>query len=173
MISLSNPPYFLIAFSLFIVILCSPTAVLGESSDNLILLPSDDRDNDAICPIQDSGDSCPINCFRPDPVCGVNGVTYWCGCADAHCNGVEVARLGFCDVGNGGSGPISGQALLLTKKRNGRDAQDASANPTHRRNQKLQADDLHAARLHRRTLSCRPARRTPPPSRNNSIDVKM
>ncbi|KAL0011341.1 hypothetical protein SO802_006449 [Lithocarpus litseifolius] len=53
--------------------------------------------------------SCPVNCFRTDPVCGVNGVTYWCGCADALCAGVKVAKLGFCEVGNGGPG----QALLL------------------------------------------------------------
>nr|GMD71473.1 Serine-type endopeptidase inhibitor [Ipomoea batatas] len=25
------------------------------------------------------------DCMQLDPVCGVDGVTYWCGCADAHC----------------------------------------------------------------------------------------
>ncbi|CAJ1970582.1 unnamed protein product [Sphenostylis stenocarpa] len=57
--------------------------------------------------------SCPAKCFRADPVCGADGVTYWCGCAEAACGGVEVAKLGFCEVGNGGSAPIPGQALLL------------------------------------------------------------
>ncbi|KAL2317543.1 hypothetical protein Fmac_031419 [Flemingia macrophylla] len=57
--------------------------------------------------------SCPAKCFRADPVCGADGVTYWCGCPEAACAGVEVAKLGFCEVGNGGSAPIPGQALLL------------------------------------------------------------
>ncbi|RAL40139.1 hypothetical protein DM860_008279 [Cuscuta australis] len=111
---LSKPPFFLIAFSLYIVVLCSPTptADLGESSNNPPLWPSN-RDNNAIFHIQDSQVACPINCFRPDPVCGVNGVTYWCSCADAHCDGVEVAMFGFCNVVNGKSGPISSQAFLL------------------------------------------------------------
>ncbi|WVZ19694.1 hypothetical protein V8G54_007016 [Vigna mungo] len=57
--------------------------------------------------------SCPVKCFRTDPVCGVDGVTYWCGCSEAACAGVQVAKMGFCEVGNGGSVPLSGQALLL------------------------------------------------------------
>eukprot|EP01018_Ginkgo_biloba_P015275 Gb_41649 [translate_table: standard] len=57
--------------------------------------------------------SCPVSCFRPDPVCGVDGVTYWCGCVDAQCAGIEVAKVGFCEVGNGGNGVLSRQALLL------------------------------------------------------------
>ncbi|CAN1309637.1 hypothetical protein LINPERPRIM_LOCUS27755 [Linum perenne] len=39
---------------------------------------------------------CPINCFRYDPVCGANGVTYGCGCPDAACAGVRVVKLGPC-----------------------------------------------------------------------------
>ncbi|KAH7653542.1 Kazal-type serine protease inhibitors protein [Dioscorea alata] len=54
--------------------------------------------------------SCPVTCFRTDPVCGEDGNTFWCGCAEAACSGVRVARRGFCEVGNGG---VSGQALLL------------------------------------------------------------
>ncbi|PIA34969.1 hypothetical protein AQUCO_03700313v1 [Aquilegia coerulea] len=65
-----------------------------------------------LCPISKPL-SCPVNCFRTDPVCGEDGNTYWCGCADAHCSGTRVAKLGFCEVGNGGNGPVSGQALLL------------------------------------------------------------
>ncbi|QCE15442.1 uncharacterized protein LOC114164558 [Vigna unguiculata] len=57
--------------------------------------------------------SCPVKCFRTDPVCGVDGVTYWCGCSEAACAGAQVAKMGFCEVGNGGSVPLSGQALLL------------------------------------------------------------
>lgn len=54
--------------------------------------------------------NCPVSCFRTDPVCGVDGVTYWCGCADAVCAGAQVAKLGFCEVGDGVNGS---QALLL------------------------------------------------------------
>ncbi|KAH0690049.1 hypothetical protein AABB24_005832 [Solanum stoloniferum] len=84
-------------------------------SDEIIplLLPSEQVNQD-ICPTTPSpSESCTINCFRPDPVCGVNGVTYWCGCPDAHCAGVRVVKSGICEVGNGGSAPVTGQALLL------------------------------------------------------------
>ncbi|GJN30685.1 hypothetical protein PR202_gb19012 [Eleusine coracana subsp. coracana] len=43
--------------------------------------------------------SCPVRCFRPDPVCGADGVTYWCGCSEAACAGARVAKRGFCEVG--------------------------------------------------------------------------
>lgn len=43
--------------------------------------------------------SCEIYCFRYDPVCGTDGVTYGCGVADAHCHGVEVAYEGECIPG--------------------------------------------------------------------------
>ncbi|KAK8945964.1 hypothetical protein KSP40_PGU008102 [Platanthera guangdongensis] len=67
-----------------------------------------------LCPVsQYGGQFCPVNCFRPDPVCGQNGVTYWCGCPDAACAGVRVVKIGACEVGNGGSGLVSGQAFLL------------------------------------------------------------
>lgn len=59
--------------------------------------------------------SCPVKCFRTDPVCGVDGVTYWCCCRDALCAGTHVANLGFCEVGNGANGPLPGQALLLVQ----------------------------------------------------------
>jgi len=55
---------------------------------------------------------CPVRCFRPDPVCGADGVTYWCGCPEAACAGARVSRRGYCEVG-AGSAPVSGQALLL------------------------------------------------------------
>lgn len=57
--------------------------------------------------------SCPVKCFRADPVCGEDSVTYWCGCSDALCHGVRVARQGACDVGNGVGLSVPGQALLL------------------------------------------------------------
>lgn len=41
-------------------------------------------------------DNCNIQCFVADPVCGANGVTYGCGCVEAHCNGVRVVKLGDC-----------------------------------------------------------------------------
>ncbi|XP_040375821.1 uncharacterized protein LOC121053256 [Oryza brachyantha] len=68
-----------------------------------------------VAPVSDGGGeapSCPVRCFRPDPVCGADGVTYWCGCPEAACAGARVARRGYCEVG-AGSAPVSGQALLL------------------------------------------------------------
>ena len=59
---------------------------------------------------------CPPSCFRPNPVCGTDGVTYWCGLPDAECAGVEVDHLGFCDFGSKGTGSrgvLAVQSLLL------------------------------------------------------------
>ncbi|KAG9133947.1 hypothetical protein Leryth_004657 [Lithospermum erythrorhizon] len=81
-----------------------------RSDHNPIKLPSDQQNSD-LCNhigVDETRNSCPVKCFRPDPVCGVDGVTYWCGCADAHCSGTRVQKMGFCEVGNGGSGPVSG-----------------------------------------------------------------
>ncbi|KVH88400.1 uncharacterized protein LOC112502156 [Cynara cardunculus var. scolymus] len=78
-----------------------------RSNPHFLRLPSDDV---YLCPDTLTPGSCPVKCFRTAPVCGVNNVTYWCGCAEALCAGTRVAKLGFC---NGGSGPVSGQALLL------------------------------------------------------------
>lgn len=41
---------------------------------------------------------CDIECFAPDPVCGIDGNTYTCGEPDAQCHGVEVAYEGECVV---------------------------------------------------------------------------
>eukprot|EP00250_Pteridium_aquilinum_P003049 c13379_g1_i1 orf=202-735(-) len=60
--------------------------------------------------------ACPPSCFRPNPVCGVDGITYWCGSVDAECAGVEVDYTGFCDFdskGTGGKGVLAIQSLLL------------------------------------------------------------
>ncbi|CAA6673703.1 unnamed protein product [Spirodela intermedia] len=78
--------------------------------DDGIRLPSD---GGAVCPSLPEPAACPVACFRPDPVCGTDGVTYWCGCADAACAGAPVAKLGFCEVGSSGAGVLPGQALLL------------------------------------------------------------
>ncbi|KAL0358820.1 UNVERIFIED_CONTAM: hypothetical protein Sangu_0731400 [Sesamum angustifolium] len=86
-----------------------PPAV--RSDPNFLQLPSDQQEN-GLCPLNPGQSTCPVKCFRPDPVCGVDGVTYWCGCAEAHCAGTRVKKFGYCEVGNGGSGP-AGQALLL------------------------------------------------------------
>ncbi|KAM2538349.1 hypothetical protein TB2_023800 [Malus domestica] len=106
----------LVLFAFFIV-LCSFPAVRSEpesvSEPPLIRLPSDSKPADACGRSTRSASLCPVNCFRPDPVCGVDGVTYWCGCQDAQCAGVKVAKIGFCEVGSGGSAPHSAQALLL------------------------------------------------------------
>ncbi|MCO5591964.1 hypothetical protein L7F22_045957 [Adiantum nelumboides] len=60
--------------------------------------------------------ACPPSCFRPNPVCGTDGVTYWCGSVDAECAGVEVDYEGFCDFdskGTGIKGVLAIQSLLL------------------------------------------------------------
>ncbi|XP_061339216.1 uncharacterized protein LOC133285914 [Gastrolobium bilobum] len=98
---------FLVIFSLCIIFPVVATAEQEESS--VLRLPSQ---GPSLC-TRTTPSSCPAKCFRTDPVCGVDGVTYWCGCAEAACAGAEVAKLGFCEVGNGGSAPLPGQALLL------------------------------------------------------------
>ncbi|XP_057774963.1 uncharacterized protein LOC130993943 [Salvia miltiorrhiza] len=100
------PSIFILA--VFLTALLLPAA---RSDSNLLKLPSDQPEND-LCPLNSEPDMCPVKCFRPDPVCGVDGVTYWCGCAEAHCAGARVKKFGYCEVRNGGSGP-AGQALLL------------------------------------------------------------
>ncbi|TKY66273.1 hypothetical protein E2542_SST09140 [Spatholobus suberectus] len=55
----------------------------------------------------------PNEVLHIDPVCGTNDVTYWCGCVEATYVDIEVAKLGFCEVGNGGTTSILRQALLL------------------------------------------------------------
>ncbi|MCE5166484.1 hypothetical protein HAX54_020399 [Datura stramonium] len=108
-------PFHLLLFSLLYSVISFPVAVHGDEVYPL-RLPSE-HDNQEICPLMPllvvNHCSCPVKCFRPDPVCGIDGKTYWCGCADARCAGVRVAKLGFCEVGNGGSAPVSGQVLLL------------------------------------------------------------
>ncbi|KAK9994940.1 hypothetical protein SO802_024643 [Lithocarpus litseifolius] len=108
-------------FSLLLIVIAviSLPTVRSEYGSSTIRLPSEQAAAaaaDDLCTTNNDGPgpaTCPVNCFRADPVCGVDGVTYWCGCADALCAGVKVAKLGFCEVGNGGPGPLSGQALLL------------------------------------------------------------
>lgn len=99
--------------SVFILIVLLTTLLppTVRSDHNVLKLPSDQQEND-LCSLDSESNTCPVKCFRPDPVCGVDGVTYWCGCADAHCAGTRVKKFGYCEVGNGGSGP-AGQALLL------------------------------------------------------------
>ncbi|XP_030972083.1 uncharacterized protein LOC115992146 [Quercus lobata] len=97
-------------FFIIIVVVISIPTVRSDFDSSTIRLHSEDAAD--LCGGGGEGPvaaSCPVNCFRTDPVCGVDGVTYWCGCADALCAGVKVAKLGFCEVGNGGPG----QALLL------------------------------------------------------------
>ncbi|EXB24919.1 hypothetical protein L484_001582 [Morus notabilis] len=113
----SNPPLSLLqTFVLFttLLFLSSFPAVRSDEQFSAIRLPSDaDTGADPCGKSLERPPSCPVKCFRTDPVCGVDGVTYWCGCADARCAGTKVSKLGFCEVGNGGSAPLSAQALLL------------------------------------------------------------
>ncbi|XP_020209493.1 uncharacterized protein LOC109794451 [Cajanus cajan] len=97
-------PRFLVVAALCVIL---PVVAADLEDRGVLRLPSE-----GLCG-KTTASSCPAKCFRADPVCGADGVTYWCGCAEAACAGVEVAKLGFCEVGNGGSAPIPGQALLL------------------------------------------------------------
>ncbi|KAK2972812.1 hypothetical protein RJ640_028340 [Escallonia rubra] len=110
-------PFSQILLLAVIIGLSFPSAVRSEY--NPIQLPSDDTaaavDGGGLCTGKALPGSCPVKCFRADPVCGADGITYWCGCSEALCAGTRVASLGFCDVGDGGSGPVSGQALLLVQ----------------------------------------------------------
>ncbi|KAM7277453.1 hypothetical protein ACFE04_019319 [Oxalis oulophora] len=91
-----------------------PSSLLLAIVLSLFILARSDGDG-GVCGAITKSQGCPINCFRPDPVCGVDGVTYWCGCPDAACSGVKVVKTGSCQVGNSGSASLPGQALLLSK----------------------------------------------------------
>ncbi|KAK4784823.1 hypothetical protein SAY86_019191 [Trapa natans] len=108
--------YALWRFRLLLLLVFATVAVgfdPGFSTSSTIQLPSQKDANEDLCYGSVQPVSCPVKCFRTDPVCGADGVTYWCGCAEATCAGVRVVKLGFCEVGSGGSGPVPGQALLL------------------------------------------------------------
>ncbi|GJN08678.1 hypothetical protein PR202_ga26627 [Eleusine coracana subsp. coracana] len=94
---------FLATLALLLSQTLASSASAAESGDPCAVSVSDGGDDNP---------SCPVRCFRPDPVCGTDGVTYWCGCFEAACAGARVAKRGFCEVG-AGSAPVSGQALLL------------------------------------------------------------
>ncbi|XP_010919060.1 uncharacterized protein [Elaeis guineensis] len=104
-------PFLFLALFLLLATAARPEGLGGAEDDACPAgLPSGGNSSTSVAA---SSSSCPINCFRADPVCGVDGVTYWCGCPEAACAGVRVAKRGPCQVGSGGSGLVSGQALLL------------------------------------------------------------
>jgi len=45
-----------------------------------------------------SAKTCNIQCFRYDPVCGVDGKTYGCGLPESNCYGVKIAYSGACKI---------------------------------------------------------------------------
>ncbi|KAF7816607.1 serine protease inhibitor, Kazal-type family protein [Senna tora] len=112
------PTTYLLCFSAVAVavVLSLSLAVVAatEEESHILRLPSEAAvSGDGVCTSKAAAAACPVKCFRTDPVCGMDGVTYWCGCAEAECAGAKVAKLGFCELGSGGSAPISAQALLL------------------------------------------------------------
>ncbi|KAM7265538.1 hypothetical protein ACFE04_003221 [Oxalis oulophora] len=67
-----------------------------------------------LCAASKRPSACPVKCFSINPVCGENGVTYWCGCEEAICWRTKVAKLGFCKVRDGQqSGSMFAQVMLL------------------------------------------------------------
>ncbi|GKD04236.1 hypothetical protein Tco_1179210 [Tanacetum coccineum] len=92
---------------LIIITIITITVTSVKSDPGFIKLPGG---TNSVCGDSSvNAGSCPVKCFRASPVCGVDNVTYWCGCSEAICAGVDVAKAGFCETGNGGSGA----ALLL------------------------------------------------------------
>ncbi|KAJ8748448.1 hypothetical protein K2173_003343 [Erythroxylum novogranatense] len=96
-------------FSLFFL----PAVVRSEPHGAMIIEQVTEKESGGVCASIAAPASCPVTCFRVDPVCGVDGITYWCGCPDAMCHGAQIAKLGACEVGNGGSASLPGQTLLL------------------------------------------------------------
>ncbi|EEF47109.1 uncharacterized protein LOC8270797 [Ricinus communis] len=93
--------------------LCWPVEAQSKPENGMLIEQITSKGNGDVCKGVTAPASCPINCFRADPVCGVDGRTYWCGCDDALCSGTTVAKIGACDMGNGGSASLPRQALLL------------------------------------------------------------
>ncbi|XP_006290126.2 uncharacterized protein LOC17884218 [Capsella rubella] len=110
-----SPSLAVISF-LFLILLNLSLVTADPSTETVkggaIMLPSE-KINGEFCEGTVKPASCPVKCFRADPVCGEDSVTYWCGCSDALCHGVRVAKQGACDVGNGVGLSVPGQALLL------------------------------------------------------------
>ncbi|XP_031495561.1 uncharacterized protein LOC116261092 [Nymphaea colorata] len=109
---LGFPVFFLL---LLLGVAFRPSTCEPEPHTSVIRLPEGISDEGSSVPSERvrPSFSCPVTCFTTNPVCGADGVTYWCGPADAFCSGTEVAKLGFCDVGSGGNGAFPGQAFLL------------------------------------------------------------
>ncbi|KAM3733327.1 hypothetical protein ACB098_11G126900 [Castanea mollissima] len=115
----SKPTFSLLIIIIIIIVDISIPTIQSEYGSSTIRLPFEDaaiaadlyaNSNNRPVP---RPTSCPVKCFQVAPICSIDGVTYWCGCDNALCANVKVARLGFCEVDNGGPGPFSGQALLL------------------------------------------------------------
>lgn len=108
----SFPCSLAVAITIFIMCVFPIVQAQDGSSSNLRLPSESSNEGQNLCAGTVPA-SCPVTCFRTDPVCGVDGVTYWCGCAEAACAGTKVAKSGFCEVGSGSSVSLPGQALLL------------------------------------------------------------
>ncbi|KAJ4847744.1 hypothetical protein Tsubulata_006920 [Turnera subulata] len=114
MANFSTRTAFCLATITIFAFFCFPAVAQPENRNELLIQQVTNKEGVAdACAGLAAPAKCPVNCFRADPVCGVDGVTYWCGCADATCAGVRVAKLGACELGNGGAASLPRQALLL------------------------------------------------------------
>uniref|UniRef100_A0A7N0ZT96 Uncharacterized protein n=1 Tax=Kalanchoe fedtschenkoi TaxID=63787 RepID=A0A7N0ZT96_KALFE len=84
----ASPPLAITALFLLCLILSAAPSVRSDAGAST---------GDDPCPAHRTASaSCPISCFRADPVCGVNGVTYWCGCPEAACEGNSFVIFKSC-----------------------------------------------------------------------------
>lgn len=61
-------------------------------------IDEEQRMNPPVTAQESDFESCSIQCFAYDPVCGKDGVTYACGIEDAACHGIEIEYEGECIV---------------------------------------------------------------------------
>ena len=92
----------------------SSVALEKEADEESSVALEKEAENESLVSVVDVPLSCPARCFRLNPVCGVDGQTYWCGAVDAGCAGVAVDYAGFCEfVSKGSLGGKALESLLL------------------------------------------------------------
>ena len=70
----------------------------GECRSDVECRSNEDCERGEVCWPEDNTcqPACAVDCIEPDPVCGTDGQTHWCGELSAWCAGAEVAYEGEC-----------------------------------------------------------------------------